>query len=227
MKEWMTWWTIKIGGRQGIKRMTALLFGLDFGMDLCYTWQLEGENHLSSSLFSLTSLRVSPSYLLQVFRYLPPGCCWSRWEVQGALLFSCQGLCGPRGPPAKRTGTVLLSCCIPANEGYGKQGVRQGGGSVSRRVELCLDFVYVQGVWLQRLPPLSSRLVPFCPVCDGAAGQANAPAWNPNPGARCVSPPSPVFYRSTACATHQYPLTYTLTHSTEHRGTPRYTLPLS
>lgn len=97
-------------------------------------------------------LSLSPSYLPQVFRYLPPGCCWRCWEVQGALLSSCQGLCGPRGAPAERTRTVLLSCRIPVNEGYGKEGVGWVGGWVggggwggggSRRVELSLEFVCV------------------------------------------------------------------------------------
>lgn len=83
--------------------------------------------------------------------------------MQGALLSSCQGLCGPwAGAPAKRTGTVLLSCCIPVKEAYGKEGVWQGVGWT--RVELGLECDC-------RLPPLFSCLVPFCPASRGAAGQ--------------------------------------------------------
>lgn len=87
-----------------------------------------------SSLFLLSPLHhsvwfflsLSPSYLPQVFRYLPPGCCCWCWEVQGALLSSCQGLCGPRGAPAERTRTPLLSRHIPFDEGYGMEGVMWG-----------------------------------------------------------------------------------------------------
>lgn len=41
-----------------------------------------------------------------------------------------------------------------------------------------------------------------CPVPWGATGQPNAPVWNLNPRARRLSPPSPRFYRNSACATH-------------------------
>lgn len=68
---------------------------------------------------------------------------------------------------AKRTGTVLLSCCIPVKEAYGKEGVWQGVGWTRVELGLACD---------RRLPPLFSCLVPLCPASGGAAGQTNAPA---------------------------------------------------
>lgn len=44
------------------------------------------------------------------------------------LVRACVGFGRGGGTPAKRTGTVLLSCCIPVKEAYGKEGVWQGVG---------------------------------------------------------------------------------------------------
>lgn len=207
IKECVTWWIIIIWGQR------AVVFCLDLLNESVLHLAAENRNIIFLLLFqsslSLLSPHVvslfSPSYLPQVFRYLPPGFCWWCWEVQGALLSSCQGLCGPRGAPAEGPGQFYCPDAfqsmkdIAGSEGgvLGKGAKTGGDQSLSWGSRVC-----VCDCREHRLPPLSSRLVPSCPVPWGAAGQASAPAWNPHPRARRLSPPSPRFYRNTACATH-------------------------
>lgn len=81
-----------------------------------------------------------PSYLPQVFRYLPSGCCWWCWEVQGALLSSCQGLCGPRGAPAEGPGQFYCPDAFQSmRDMVGSEGGVLGKGG-SRREEISLWF---------------------------------------------------------------------------------------
>lgn len=149
---------------------------------VCYIWQLGAENHPSSFPLKFSPLSYlshlvlchsfSPSHPLIYHRYSG---IWLRGAAGGAErckvhfcppVRACVGLEGG-ATPAKRTGTVLLSCCIPVKEAYGKEGVWQGVGWT--RVELGLECDC-------RLPPLFSCLVPFCPASRGAVGQTNAPA---------------------------------------------------
>lgn len=117
---------------------------------------------------------------------------------------------GPGGT-SQRTRTVLLSDAFQSmKDMVGSVGGVLGGGEAAKMVgDQTLNWGTTGCVWYNcrkhRLCPLSSSsslLVPFRPVPWGAAGQANAPAWNPHPRARRLSPPSLRFYRNTACATH-------------------------
>lgn len=156
---------------------------------VCYIWQLGAENHPSPFPFKISPLSClsrlvlchsfAPSHPLIYHRYSG---IWLRGAAGGAErckvhfcppVRACVGLgvvvVAARGThQPKGTGTVLLSCCIPVKQAYGKEGVLAGVGGWTR-VELGLECDC-------RLPPLFSCLVPFCPASRGAAGQTNAPA---------------------------------------------------
>lgn len=226
MKEWATRWIIIIRG-EGIKIGRLLLcFAWTSGW-VCVTLGSWEQKIACADCFSsflsfiplLTHvvsffLYPSPSYLPQVFRYLPPGCCWWCWEVQGALLSSCQGLCGARGTPAQGLGQFYCPDAFQSmKDMVGSEGGVLGRGAKTGGDE-SLSWISSLCVWLQkehRLHPFSSsssRLVPSYPVPWGAAGQANAPAWNPHPRARRLSPPiSTVLQKHCMCHTHWCPLT--------------------
>lgn len=133
-------------GYQNMK--TAVVFCLDLWTSLCYTWHLRAENladnfsPLLSSLSSLSPQVVSfPLSLLfnagiQVF-------------APRVLLVVLRGarctfvlLSGPvwaQGAASRRSRTVLLSHCIPVNEGYGRgRGRSVGRAGGPRRVEISL-----------------------------------------------------------------------------------------
>lgn len=83
---------------------------------------------------------------------------------------ACVGQRG-RVAPAERTRTVLLSCHIPVNEGYGKRRGGGGAGGRLRRVELGLEIVCV---WVRRgclHSPRRSRPVLSCPLRSRGAGK--------------------------------------------------------
>lgn len=80
-----------------------------------------------------------------------------------------------------------------------------------------LGFVCVTADCLPSSPPPPLRFVPSCPVPWGAAGQAHAPAWNPHPRARRLSPHLQGFTEMPHVP-HTLVSTYTLLNG-KHRGT--------
>lgn len=116
---------------------------------VCYIWQPGAENHPSSFPFKISPLSClsrlvlchsfAPSHPLIYHRYSG---IWLRGAAGGAErckvhfcppVRACVGLgvvvvVAVRGThQPKGTGTVLLSCCIPVKEAYGKEGVLAGG----------------------------------------------------------------------------------------------------
>lgn len=174
-------------------------------MSLCCT--LSVIPHISLSCLMLCH-SFSPSYLPQVFRYSPPGCCWWCGEVQGALLSSCQGLCGPRGAPAKGPGQFY---CPDAFQSM-KDIVGSEGGGVGkrgpRRVGISLwagDLEFVRG-WLQRAQIASPLLLlhPSCPVLSLEELQGrrmHLPEIHTPQGQTPISPISKVLQKHCICHT--------------------------
>ncbi len=217
MKEWTTQWMMIIIRWERVSKYEdcccVLLGPLDESVLHLADWSRK-----SSALTPFRPLFIplsclalchsfSPSYLPQVLRYLPPGCCCLVLRGARCTFVLLSGPVWAQRGARRRTRTVLLSRRIPLNEGYGGRvlcrGAKMGGDQSEWGSGVCVcdcRDCLTSPPPPPPPPPAYSRPILSCPSC--AAGQANAPAWNPHPRARRLSPPSPRFYRNIACATH-------------------------
>ena len=180
-------------------------------MNLCCT--LSVIPHISLSCLMLCH-SFSPSYLPQVFA--PRVLLVVRRGARCTFVI----LSGPvwaQGGASQRTGTVLLSRRIPVNEGYCREwgrrrrvkGAKTGGDqSLSWGSRVCARVTAESTDCLPSPPPppppppVLSRPVPW-----GAAGQANAPAWNPHPPGPDAYLPHLKGFTETLHVPHWCPLT--------------------
>lgn len=234
MKEWATWWITIVREERVSERedcCRVFLGSLDESV-----LHLADESRKSPvlaiflfsfihpSTFALScfmlchSFSASLSFLPQVFRYLPPGCCCWCWEVQGALLSSCQGLCGPRGAPAEGPGQFYCPDAFHSmKDTVGRvlgRGAKTGGDQpLSWRSRVCVC------VTAEIASPLLPLLLPCpvlsCPLRSRRAGECTCLKSTPQ-GQTPISPHLQGF-TETPHVPHTLVSTYTLLKR-EHRG---------
>lgn len=156
---------------------------------------------LRSFLPHVVSFFLAPSLPLIYRRYSgmwPPGCCWWCREVQGALLSSCQGLCGPwgGGHQPKAPGQFYCPAAFQSKKASVRRVFGRGWGGYGRGSGLSVT---------------AAPLLP-CPVVSCLSWRRGADKCtclkSTPPGQMPISPPpSPRFYRNAACAMHRCPFT--------------------